>query len=295
MSDGARYIVVTFTDITRRKEDEKRLRESEERFRQLAESIHEVFWISDPERSRTLYVSPAYAVIWGRSEQTLYDHPLSFLDAIHPEDRERIRQALPRQAEGGYQEEYRVVRPDGAVRWIRDRAFPVRDAEGPRLPRHRHRHRHHRAPLHGRAGAPDQCRARRAHHRAHRRTDHGQRAPARPGGRPRARRGLAAGGARAPGAPDRNGERRGGDDRPAEQHHRVERDGRAHVRLVARGGVRPRAYRTDRAGAPPRGAPPRPGAIQGHRHRRLSEPARRDFRADARRPARSTSSCRCGR
>jgi len=128
--DKARYIVVTFADITRRKEDEKRLRESEERFRQLAESIAEVFWISDTAKSRMIYVSPAYAMIWGRPEQTLYDNPRSFLDAIHPEDRARITAALPRQAEGGYHEEYRIVRPDGAVRWIRDRAFPVKDARG---------------------------------------------------------------------------------------------------------------------------------------------------------------------
>jgi PAS domain S-box-containing protein len=122
--------VVTFADITRRKEDEKRLRESEERFRQLAESIAEVFWISDSAKSRMIYVSPAYAMIWGRPEQTLYDNPRSFLDAIHPDDRARITAALPRQAEGGYHEEYRIVRPDGAVRWIRDRAFPVKDARG---------------------------------------------------------------------------------------------------------------------------------------------------------------------
>lgn len=128
--DGARYVVTTFSDITRRKDDEKRLRESEERFRQLAESIAEVFWISDTGKSRMIYVSPAYAMIWGRSEQSLYDNPRSFLDAIHPQDRGRIEAALPRQAEGGYQEEYRIVRPDGAVRWIRDRAFPVRDSSG---------------------------------------------------------------------------------------------------------------------------------------------------------------------
>jgi PAS domain S-box-containing protein len=128
--DGRRYVVTTYADITRRKEDEARVRESEERFRQIAESIHEVFWISDPDKSRMLYVSPAYAVIWGRSEQSLYDDPKSFLDAIHPEDRQRITEALATQSIGGYHEEYRIVRPDGAVRWIRDRAFPVRDAQG---------------------------------------------------------------------------------------------------------------------------------------------------------------------
>ena len=127
---GGRYVVTTYADITRRKEDEARVRESEERFRQIAESIHEVFWISDPEKEHMLYVSPAYAVIWGRSEQSLYDEPKSFIDAIHPEDRKRILEALPSQAVGGYHEEYRIVRPDGAVRWIRDRAFPVRDAQG---------------------------------------------------------------------------------------------------------------------------------------------------------------------
>jgi len=130
MPGGRRYIVATFADLTRRKESESNLRESEERFRQLAESIAEVFWISDPEKSRMIYVSPAYATIWGRGEQTVYDNPRSFLDAIHPEDRAGVEHAMLLQHEGGYHEEYRIVRPDGAVRWIRDRAFPVRDAQG---------------------------------------------------------------------------------------------------------------------------------------------------------------------
>ncbi|MDB5802914.1 MAG: domain S-box protein [Betaproteobacteria bacterium] len=130
MPGGKRYIVATFADLTRRKESESSLRESEERFRQLAESIAEVFWISNPDKSQMIYVSPAYATIWGRGEQTVYDNPRSFLDSIHPEDRPRIEQAMVLQREGGYHEEYRIVRPDGAVRWIRDRAFPVRDAQG---------------------------------------------------------------------------------------------------------------------------------------------------------------------
>lgn len=130
MPNGRRYIVATFADLTRRLEQENRLRESEERFRQLAESIAEVFWISDPDKSQMIYVSPAYATIWGRSEESLYQNPRGFLDAIHPEDRQRIEKAMPRQREGGYHEEYRIVRPDGAVRWIRDRAFPVKDANG---------------------------------------------------------------------------------------------------------------------------------------------------------------------
>jgi PAS domain S-box-containing protein len=102
----------------------------EEVFRQLAETIPEVFWITDPAKRQTVYISPAYEQIWGRSPASLYASPRSFLDAIHPEDRSRVEAALARQAEGTYREEYRIVRPDGSVRWIRDRAFPVRDANG---------------------------------------------------------------------------------------------------------------------------------------------------------------------
>jgi PAS domain S-box-containing protein len=72
-----------------------------------------------------LYVSPAYEEIWGRSVASLLASPRDWIDAIHADDRERVLQALPRQARGEYAEEYRIVRPDGEVRWIRDRAFPV--------------------------------------------------------------------------------------------------------------------------------------------------------------------------
>jgi PAS domain S-box-containing protein len=106
------------------------LRESEERFRQITTHVEEVFWMTDPAKSRMLYVSPAYEVIWGRSPQTLYEQPSAWLAAIHPDDRPRVTAALPRQKAGTYDEEYRIVRPDGSIRWIRDRAFPVRDAGG---------------------------------------------------------------------------------------------------------------------------------------------------------------------
>jgi len=89
----------------------------------------EVFWINDPAQAQVLYVSPAYETLWGRTCQSLYESPQSWLEAIHPDDRDRVLHAvLTRQASGGYDEEYRIVQPDGTVRWIRDRAFPVRDA-----------------------------------------------------------------------------------------------------------------------------------------------------------------------
>lgn len=114
-----------------RKQAEAALRESEERFRQLAENIHDVFWLTDPAKNQMLYVSPAYEAIWGRSCAELYASPRLWLDAIYPEDRARVLQAAEtKQVLGTYDEEYRVVRPDGALRWIRDRAFPVQNAAG---------------------------------------------------------------------------------------------------------------------------------------------------------------------
>jgi PAS domain S-box-containing protein len=114
-----------------RERAEEALRESEERFRQLAENINEVFWITDPKKNAVIYVSPAYETVWGRSRGDIYKSTLSWLDTIHPEDREAIRQAvLIKQANGTYDEEYRIVRPDGSFRWIHDRAFLVRTGDG---------------------------------------------------------------------------------------------------------------------------------------------------------------------
>lgn len=107
------------------------LRESEERFRQVCDSIQQVFWMTDVTKSEMLYISPGYERIWGRTCRSLYDSPRTWLDAIHPEDRSRVADAaLNKQSSGGYDLQYRIVRPDGTERWIRDRAFPIRDAKG---------------------------------------------------------------------------------------------------------------------------------------------------------------------
>jgi PAS domain S-box-containing protein len=107
------------------------LRESEARFRQLAENIREVFWMTDARKNHTIYVSPGYETIWGRSCQSLYDSPRDWVAAIHEEDRERVLEAaLAKQVSGNYDETYRIVRPDGSIRWIHDRAFPVRNEAG---------------------------------------------------------------------------------------------------------------------------------------------------------------------
>jgi PAS domain S-box-containing protein len=103
------------------------LLESEQRFRQIAENIDEVFWLATVDLSKILYVSPAYEVIWGRSRESLYQDQRSFMAAIHPADRALAVEAITKNREHGFEIEYRVVRPNGSVRWIRDRGFPIKD------------------------------------------------------------------------------------------------------------------------------------------------------------------------
>ena len=131
-ADGRVTELVGFgVDITPRKRAEQARQESELRFRQVVENIREVFWMTDVETSQMLYLSPGYEGIWGRTCESAYAHPGELLKAIHPEDRERIREASAKKQEAGtYDEEYRIVRPDNGVRWIRDRAFPVKDSRG---------------------------------------------------------------------------------------------------------------------------------------------------------------------
>jgi PAS domain S-box-containing protein len=117
-------------DITKRKQSEESLRESEARFRQLAENINQVFWIADRDMTGTLYVSPAYEKIWGRTCASLYATPRSWLDSVHPEDLEWVTHSLAKRGSEAHRLEYRIVRPDGAIRWVVDRGFPVRNDAG---------------------------------------------------------------------------------------------------------------------------------------------------------------------
>jgi len=106
------------------------LNASEQRFRQLAENIRQVFWINNLEKTEMYYVSPAYQEIFGRPAEELYANPKSFIDLIHPEDREAVVASLPTQANGIWEQEYRVVHADGTIKWVRATGFPVRNEEG---------------------------------------------------------------------------------------------------------------------------------------------------------------------
>jgi len=107
------------------------LRESEERFRQIAEHCSEVFFVVSSDLRRTIYISPAYETLWQQSCQSLYDLPSSFADIIHEEDRPRVFSALEQQAHGEiFDQVYRIVRSDRTVCWIHARTYPVRAENG---------------------------------------------------------------------------------------------------------------------------------------------------------------------
>jgi PAS domain S-box-containing protein len=118
-------------EVKEHKQTSELLGEALEVFKQVTENIADVFWVTDAAKTQVQYVSPEFEEVWGRSCQTLYVSPSVWIEAIHQEDRERVTRAMfSKQVLGEYDEEYRVVRPDGSLRWVHDRAFPVQDEEG---------------------------------------------------------------------------------------------------------------------------------------------------------------------
>jgi len=128
--DGGDVICIC-RDISDRRRAEHSRRHNQEVFRQLAEHIHEVFWLTDLKDNRVVYASPMYETVWGRTVEELYENPHDWVDAIHPEDRPKVMAAWEKDAiHGRFDATYRVRRPDGSVRWIHDRGFPIRNEAG---------------------------------------------------------------------------------------------------------------------------------------------------------------------
>lgn len=130
LQDRAAQLLV---EMEERERAAAQLRESEERFRQLAENIQDVFFVQTADRSLTVYVSPAYERIWGRPMQDLLQDPLAWTAAVHPDDRERVlaaESAIVGAFPNPGSTQYRIVRPDGEVRWIVTRTYPVIDERG---------------------------------------------------------------------------------------------------------------------------------------------------------------------
>ena len=123
--------VMILRDVTERRRAQMSLLESEERFQQMARNIQEIFWMIDAETKQALFVNPAYETITGRSCESLRDNPSSYEELIHPEDRVHVLTKLDEATRNGhFNERFRIVRPQGEIRWVWVRGFPVRDAGG---------------------------------------------------------------------------------------------------------------------------------------------------------------------
>ena len=107
------------------------LRASDELFRQMAENVNEIFWLTSPGFRQVYYISPAFETIWERPCRDVYENPAAWLEAVHPEDQDGVRQMLLGRDSGErVQHEYRIIRPNGSTRWVWDDGSPVRDEDG---------------------------------------------------------------------------------------------------------------------------------------------------------------------
>lgn len=118
-------------DITERRLTETALQESQEKFRLMAENIAEIFWISEPNSSKLLYVSPSYEKTWQRPLEDIYKYPSAWIQSVHKDDLNRVMANMEKQAQGHITyEEFRIILPNGSIRWIANRAYPIHNENG---------------------------------------------------------------------------------------------------------------------------------------------------------------------
>ena len=131
IQQGMSSVAVHLARTLERLRSETLLRESERRFRELAESINQVFWVLEPSTNRLLYVSPQWSRMLGIEEQDIQNEAVPWRDHLHPDDRVWVEEEFQERAHRGlFDVVYRVIRSDGEVRWVRDTANPIRDESG---------------------------------------------------------------------------------------------------------------------------------------------------------------------
>jgi PAS domain S-box-containing protein len=128
-TDDEIFTTFIIRDITQRKLNEFKLKMREDIFQLMAQNIDEVFWLIDPLTGQILYMSPSYHKIWGQSIENLYQNPRSWIESIHPHDKDKFVSHIfgknEKTSQNREETECRVIRPDGQEVWIKVRAFPV--------------------------------------------------------------------------------------------------------------------------------------------------------------------------
>jgi len=128
---GENLVLVTIVDITEKKEADRLLKESEERLRQIAEGINEVFWLRNENNTELLYLSPGYEKIWGRTVQSAFEVPYSFLESIYKDDVLKVKRGIENYFKTGKVDiEYRILKPTGELVWVHSKSFPILNQDG---------------------------------------------------------------------------------------------------------------------------------------------------------------------